>query len=182
MRRQRKIIVHIATSADGYIARKDGSYDWLDRPSPKGNYGMNAFFKTIDTIIWGRKTWDIAAAAGGAASFGPKVQNYVFTHRAAAEAERVEFVNEPVAPFVERLRAKPGKHIWMMGGGGVIGSFLDAGAIDEFAISVIPVLIGEGIPLIEPARRHVEMELIESRPFANGVVQLHYRVMPPKEK
>lgn len=180
MEPERKIIVAIATSADGYIARKDGGIDWLDRPRPKGFYGMDAFMKSIDTIIWGRTTWDMAAGMGGAGGYGARIRNYVFTHRPAAEAAGVEFVNEPVAPFVERLRARPGKNIWMMGGGGVIASFLDAGAIDEFSISVVPTLIGEGIPLVQPARRNVALELISSQAFPDGVVQLHYRVAPPK--
>src|ERR1700690_396402 len=83
MVRKRKIIVYIATSADGFIARTDGSVDWLDRPSPKGNYGMGAFYKSIDTILWGRKTCDMALdfqrkGVSGSA-FDTKVTNYVFT-------------------------------------------------------------------------------------------------------
>src|ERR1044072_322504 len=106
---RRKVIVCIATSADGYIARKDGGIDWLDRPSPKGNYGMGKFMKSIDTIVWGRKTWDEAAARSGIGVCGSRVRHYVFTHRPAAESAGVEFVNEPVGPFVERLRRTPGK-------------------------------------------------------------------------
>ena len=83
MVRKRKIIVYIATSADGFIARADGSVDWLDRPRPKDNYGMGIFYKSIDTILWGRKTCDVAldfqkkGVAGSA--FDPRVKNYVFT-------------------------------------------------------------------------------------------------------
>ena len=83
MVRKRKIIVYIATSADGFIARSDGSFDWLDRPRPKGNYGMGAFYKSIDTVLWGRKTCDIAldfqkkGVTGSA--FDTRVKNYVFT-------------------------------------------------------------------------------------------------------
>ena len=80
---KRKIIVYIATSADGFIARSDGSVDWLDRPRPKGNYGMGAFYKSIDTILWGRKTCDMALAfqkkGVAGTSFDTKVKNYVFT-------------------------------------------------------------------------------------------------------
>ena len=173
----RKIIVYIATSADGYIARADGSVDWLDRPRPRGNYGMGAFFASIDTILWGRKTYDQALTMGGVGGFGPKVKNYVFTHRPpkAPDAD-VEFVNEPIGTFAKRLRERPGKDIFMMGGGGLIASFLDAGQIDEFSISVIPVLIGEGIPLIAPGRRTVPLRLLSTRRFTDGVVHLNYGV------
>jgi dihydrofolate reductase len=179
---KRKIIVRIATSADGFIARRDGSFDWLDRPRPKGNYGMGAFYKSIDTILWGRKTCDMALefqkkGVSGAA-FDTRVKNYVFTRslpQSTAPAG-VEFVNEPIKAFATRLRKKKGKDVWMMGGAGIIASFLDEGEIDEFVISVIPTLIGEGIPLIAPGRRTVPLKLISSTKFTDGVVKLHYAV------
>jgi dihydrofolate reductase len=182
MVRKRKIIVYIATSADGFIARPDGSFDWLERPHPKGNYGMNAFYESIDTILWGRKTCDMAldfqrkGVAGTA--FDTKVKNYVFTRSPlpSAAPEGVEFVNEPIKAFTTRLREQKGKHIWMMGGAGIIASFLDEGEIDEFMISVIPILIGEGIPLISPGRRTVPLKLISCAKFTDGVVKLHYAV------
>jgi dihydrofolate reductase len=178
MKRRRKIIVYIATSADGYIARADGSVDWLNRPRPAGNYGMGAFFRSIDTILWGRKTYAPMLAKGGkGGGFGPKVKNYVFSHRPPpSPAPDVEFVNEPVSVFAQRLRGQPGKDIWMMGGAGLIASFLDAGELDEFIIHVIPIFIGEGIPLIQPQHRLVPLELRSARRFSDGVVRLHYNV------
>ena len=105
------------------------------------------------------------------------MKNYVFTHRPPKKpAKGVEFVNEPIAPFGKRLREQPGKDIWIMGGGGVVASFLDAGQIDEFSIHVIPVLIGEGIPLIAPARRTVPLKLLSTHKFPDGVVHLNYAV------
>ena len=172
----RKIIVSIATSADGFIARKDGGYDWLDRPRTAGDYGMGAFYKTIDTVLWGRKTYDIAMGSGGTRT-GSKIKNYVFTHNPPAKGRKgVQFVNEPVNDFAARLRKEEGKDIWMMGGGGIIASFLDAGEIDEFIIHVIPTFIGEGIPLIEPRHRNVQLELLDSHAYKDGVVKLHYAV------
>jgi dihydrofolate reductase len=184
VKRKRKIIVYIATSADGYIARLDGSVDWLENPRTAGDYGMGAFLRSVDTILWGRKTYDQALGMGGAGGgFGPKVKNYVFTHRPPeSPAPDAEFVNEPVPAFAQRLRAAPGKDIWMMGGGGLIASFLDEGEIDEFIIHVIPTLIGEGIPLIQPGRRTVPLALLSSRRFSDGVVRLHYRVMAKAPK
>lgn len=171
----RKIIVYIATSADGYIARTDGSVDWLDRPRIAGNYGMGKFFRSIDTILWGRKTYDESLGRGGAAMFGLKVKNYIFSHRPPSlPTPGVEFVNEPVGAFAKRLRAEPGKDIWMMGGGGIIASFLDEGEIDEFIIHVIPTLIGEGIPLIAPRHRNIPLVLKSVKRFKDGVVRLQY--------
>jgi len=175
----RKIIVYIATSADGFIARKDHGIDWLDRPHPKGSYGMNAFFRSIDTILWGRKTLDVGLKMGGNLQmFGPRVKNYAFSRNPPKKPiTGVEFVTEPIAEFVARLRAQPGKDIWMMGGGELIASFLDAGLIDEFSIHVIPVFIGEGIPLIAPAHRTVPLKLLNTKKFPDGVVHLNYQVV-----
>ncbi|MEK6757111.1 MAG: dihydrofolate reductase family protein [Bacteroidota bacterium] len=172
----RKIIVYIATSADGYIARPDGSVVWLNRPRAAGDYGMAAFFRSIDTILWGRRTYDLALGMGSkSGGFGPKVKNYVFSHRPPqSPTPGVEFVNEPIGAFAKRRRAASGKHIWMMGGSGLIASFLDEGEIDEFIIHVIPTFIGEGIPLIQPRHRLIPLELQSVRRFSDGVVRLHY--------
>jgi dihydrofolate reductase len=176
-KRERKIIVYIAVSADGYIARPDGGIEWLDRPRPKGNYGMGEFFKSIDTILWGRKTYKPALKMGYPGGFGLKVKNYVFsTTMKGPAAPNVEFVNEPIGPFAQRLRAQPGKDIFMMGGAGLIASFLDVGEIDEFSIHVIPILIGEGIPLVQPRHRNVRLKLISTKRFPDGVVHLNYSV------
>jgi len=176
---QRKIIVYIATSADGYIARPDGNVDWLNRPRPKGDYGMGAFMKSIDTILWGRKTYETTLGFGQSCSmgYGAKIKNYIFTSDPKRfDDSELEFVNEPVKEFTTRLRAQPGKDIWMMGGGGIIASFLDTGELDEFIIHVIPTFIGEGIPLIAPRHRLVPLKLLSVGEYPDGVVRLHYEV------
>jgi dihydrofolate reductase len=115
MTHERKIIVSVATSADGFIGRSDGSVDWLDRPVPKGNYGLDAFYKSIDTILWGRKTCDMAlrfqAEGIPGSAFDTNVKNYVFTHTSPPNPvpKGVEFVDGPVKPFADRLRAVRGK-------------------------------------------------------------------------
>ncbi len=183
----RKIIVYIATSADGYIARPDGNVDWLDRPGTAGDYGMGAFYRSIDTILWGRKTYQVAlefqkAGIRGAA-FDPKVENYIFSHHPpSSAAPPVQFVTGAIPAFARRLRATPGKDIWMMGGASLIASFLDEKEIDEFVIHVIPTLIGEGIPLIAPRHLDVPLQLRSCRRFADGVVRLHYSVVKPKPR
>lgn len=180
--KKRKIIVMIATSADGFIARKDGGVDWLDRPTPKGvDYGMAKFYESIDTILYGRKTYDTAVKfveQGLEIPTDKRVRNFVFSRRRAPKKilPGFEFTKEPIKKFVKRLRAQKGKDIWMMGGGGLIASFLDAGEIDEFIISVIPVFIGEGIPLIAPRHRTVPLKLLSTKKYPDGVVRLHYAV------
>ena len=188
MKLDRKIVVYIATSADGYIARPDGDVEWLNRLPPTTDHGIGKFYRTIDTILWGRKTCDWAVAyhkkAGSQKSiFDKSVTNYVFSRKPPRKPiPGAEFVSDPVKSFARRLRAKPGKHIWMMGGGELIASFLDAGEIDEFDIHVIPVFIGEGIPLIAPRHRDVPLRLLSTRKYPDGVVRLHYQVIQPQGK
>jgi len=183
----RKIIVYIATSTDGYIARRNGSVDWLDRPPIKGNYGMGEFYRSIDTVLWGRKTYDMALGFKADGKAGTesdsKVKNYVFSRRPPRKpVAGAEFVKEPISEFAQRLRSLAGKDIWMMGGAGIIASFLDAGEIDEFIIHVIPTFIGEGIPLVAPGQRTVALKLLSTKKFSDGVVRLHYSVTKEKPK
>jgi dihydrofolate reductase len=175
--KRRKVIVHIATSADGYIAGTDGDLEWLtSRPAPEGFYGMNAFMKSIDTKLLGRKTYEVSLRMG--AKFDSKSRSIVFSRRAppADAPPGVEFVNGAIGPFLSRLREHPGKDIWLMGGGELIASFLDEQSIDEFVVSVVPVFIGDGIPLVARRHRHVPLDLHSIERFEDGVVQLHYRV------
>lgn len=177
MNSRRKIITYIATSADGYIARPDGDFSWLNRPELQDNYGYEAFIESIDTVLWGRKTYEIGLKGGDNLGMGPKVTNYVFSKNPPEKRPAgIEFVNDPVGAFAKRLRAQPGKDIWMMGGAAIIASFLDAGEIDEFSIHVIPIFIGEGIPLVQPRHRTIPLKLISTKTFEDGVVHLNYAV------
>jgi dihydrofolate reductase len=174
---QRKIIVNIATSADGYVARRDGNLDWLtERPSPKGFYGLPEFERSVDAKVLGRKTFDRAVQMG--ARFSADAVRYVFSRQPPPPSAPpgVHFVTESIGAFAKRLRAESGKNVWMMGGGEIIGSFLDEGAIDEFIINVVPIFIGKGIPLIPPRHRDVSLGLLGVQQFPDGVAQLHYDV------
>jgi dihydrofolate reductase len=179
----RKIIAYLATSADGYIARPDGDVEWLNRRPHDVDYGMKKFYASIDTILWGRKTYDwlldYSRQRGQTTGlFDTNVANYVFSRKPPKRTPAgVEFVTQSVKSFARRLRAAPGKHVWMMGGASLIASFLDAGELDEFDIHVIPVLIGEGIPLIAPRHRDIELRLLGSKRYQDGVVRLRYEVL-----
>jgi dihydrofolate reductase len=177
----RKIIVNIATSADGYVARPDGNLEWLtERPVPKGFYGLPEFERSTDAKILGRKTFDWSLQMG--ARFSAGAVHYVFSRRPppASVPAGVHFVTDSIAAFAERLRTQAGKNVWMMGGGEIIGSFLDEDAIDEFIITVVPTFIGEGIPLLAPRHREVALRLLGVQQFPDGVVQLHYEVQGSK--
>ena len=176
---RRKVIVHIATSADGYIARPDGDLEWLtSRPAPKGFYGMNAFMKTVDTKLIGRKTYDMSVQLG--AIFDPKSPAIIFSRQPppAVPPPGVVFAKGDIGTVVSDLKGQRGKNIWLMGGGDLIASALDADVIDDFIVSVVPVFIGDGIPLIARRQRQTPLELQGVERFDDGLVQLHYHVRP----
>ena len=141
---------------------------------------MGEFLKSIDTILWGRKTYSKGIEMGMekrmASGFGAGIGNYV-SHgkRRNRRWQDSGFVSEPIKAFAQGLRKKRGKNIWMMGGGELIASFLDEGEIDEFSINVVPILIGEGIALIQPRHRLIRLKLLSSKEFSDGVVGLRYQ-------
>jgi dihydrofolate reductase len=176
MPRKRKFIVSVTTSADGFIARPDDSFDFLDRPRPKGNYGMNAFLDSVDTVLWGRRTYDLSVKFGRSEGFAGK-KNYVFSRTSLEAANpNVVIVNQNITEFANKLRDEKGKHIWLMGGAGLVASFLDCEQVDEFIIKLVPRMIGEGIPLVAPRHRNLALKLLKSKAFPDGVVSLHYSV------
>ena len=133
--------------------------------------------RSVDTKLLGRKTYELSLRLG--ANFdSQQTRTVVFSRHAppAGAPSGVEFANGAISPFVSRLREQPGKDIWLMGGGEIIASFLDEDAIDEFVVSVTPVFIGDGIPLIARRHRHVPLDLQSVERFEDGVVQLRYRV------
>lgn len=171
----RKIIAYLATSADGFIARPDGDVAWLDRPRPRGNYGMGAFMKSVDTLVMGRATYDVGKKLGPIAL--PGMKTIILSRSLAPEGENGAVVESgDASDLAARWRAQEGKDIWLMGGAVVFGEFLDAGVLDELIIHVVPVLIGAGIPLLDPKPRTTELKLLSSRKFPDGVVQLRYSV------
>jgi len=171
----RKIIAYLATSADGFIARPDGDVAWLDRPRPSDEYGMPAFLRSVDTVVMGRVTWETGQKLGGTVVEGKR--NIILSRTLpfhAVPGARVE--NIEAAELAKRLRAEKGRNVWLMGGADVFGAFLSAGALDEIIIHIVPVLIGTGIPLLDPTARQIELKLKSTRKFADGVVRLHYQL------
>jgi dihydrofolate reductase len=169
----RKVVLGLGISLDGYIARPDGSVDFLFMPKDYGK-DLGTFLKKLDVAILGRKTYDIAKALGGG-DFG-NTKPYVFSRSLPpGERDGIIFVNESPADLVARLRAQPGKDMWLMGGGELAREFLKADLVDEMYIGILPVLIGEGIPLFPSGFPQREFELVENKSYSRGLVALMYR-------
>lgn len=177
----RKFVYYCAVSADGFIARQDGSVDWLESREA-ADYGIEEFMAGVDTIVWGRTTFEgYGMKPPGLEPFGKGVRHIILSHRPPPPGAdpRAEFTAQPAKDLARRLRGEPGKDVWLMGGGVSAAAFLDAGQVDEVFVHVIPVLLGVGIPLFGARARDVPLELRESKSFPDGVVRLRYRVQPP---
>lgn len=178
----RKVILGLGVSLDMYIARPDGAVDFLFLPN---DYLMTEFFAGVDTAAFGRKTLDAALKMSNGASFGDSIAMYVFSRtRPAGKRGEFTFVDQSPETFVKRLRKKPGKNIWLMGGGELTREFLQADLVDELHLGLIPVLLGEGIPLFPSGFPQRDFTLIENKSYSLGLVVLKYeRTRPvPKSK
>lgn len=169
----RKIILYIAAGLDGYIAGPNGEIDWL----PIGqDYGYKEFVAGIDTLLMGRKTYELML------TFGwwdyPGMKAYVFTRRPdrMEKDENVIFTADDPAGVVAEIRKTPGKDIWLVGGGEVVKAFLDQGLIDEAVIAIVPIVLGDGIPLFPKGARRTTFKLTELKKFDSGLVMTKYIV------
>jgi dihydrofolate reductase len=172
----RKVTFGGANSLDNFIAREDGAVDWL-MWSDEAAAVMKDFWQKIDTILMGRKTYEVGLKLSkGKKNPYPNFKTYVFS-RTLKEADGVEIVSENAAQFVRDLKARDGgKEICMMGGGDFARTLFEAGLIDEIGFNIHPVLLGRGIPLFHEMKRQIDLELIEARAFKNGCVLVSYRV------
>jgi dihydrofolate reductase len=174
----RTVTYGAACSLDGFITGKNEDIGWL-------HYSLDVqaitrdYWKSVDTILMGRKTWDFAVrmAGGGAGSGSSKIRSYVFSRTLKTiDAKGVELVSDDAGAFVQGLKARPGKGICVMGGGELAASLFAAGVIDEVGVNVHPVLLGTGVPLFLDAGCRTQLELLQSRVIDGGCVYSTYRV------
>ena len=182
----RKVKYFVANSLDNYIARKDGAVDWLFMDGT--DYGMSEFFKSIDAVLLGRKTYEFALRQNpkpkrkskktkDESSSDSGMKSYVFSRTMKnAPDEGARIVSENAGEFVRNLKNEAGKDIWLMGGGELAGSLFAENVVDEINLNIHPVLLGSGIPLFSEIDKQIDLELIECKPHKNGCVQVTYRV------
>jgi dihydrofolate reductase len=170
----RKVVFGGANSLDNYLARPDHAVDWL-LWGDEAAAVMADYWKTFDTILMGRKTYEVALRSGTGAGY-PGMKTYVFSRTLADPGGGVTVVRDDAAGFVRTLKEQDGKDICLMGGGELARSLFEAGLIDEIGFNIHPVLLGSGVPLFHPMTRQIDLELLECRPFKNGCVYVTYRV------
>lgn len=169
----RRVKYFVACSLDGFIARADGSVDWLLMDQ---DYGMSAFFKSVDVAVMGRKTFEKMLELTPKQTSFPRMENYVFSTSLKEGPGKVKFVSGDVGEWVEIVRTRSGKDIWLVGGGDLVRQFLAKGVVDEIALTIHPRLLGSGIPLFPAPYPEMELELIRCEEYSTGLVQAFYRV------
>jgi dihydrofolate reductase len=174
MPNERKISLFIAMSLDGYIAKPDGDISFLDEMNQDGeDYGYNSFIESVDTVILGRKTYDKILSMGIESPYGDR-DVLVLTRSPKDNSGKTTFYSGNLKELVTTLKCKPGKTIYCDGGAEIISQLMYENLIDEMTISIIPVLLGEGIRLFGSNFQEKKIKLMESKTFKKGLVQFHY--------
>jgi len=170
-----KTILYISMSIDGFIAKKDGSVDFLNPYNEGGDdYGYKEFYDSVGTIVMGNNTYKQFGNTKEFKEYYEGKPIFVFSRSAKGKDGYVTFVSRDVKEFVENLETKDNKHIWLLGGASIVNEFLKDNLIDEFIITTIPVLLGDGVPLFKGGSHEESLKLIDVKNFKKGVVQLHY--------
>jgi dihydrofolate reductase len=173
--KMRKVTFHVANSLDNYIARADGAVDWL-MSSDDTTRIMRDYWKTIDTLLLGRRTHEFALKHGGSNPY-MGMKTYVFSRTLKDDQSGVvEIVSTDAAEFVRRLKRRKGRDICVLGGGELAASLFAANLIDEVGLNIHPVLLGSGVPLFHSMKRQINLELISNETLKNGCVYVTYRV------
>jgi dihydrofolate reductase len=161
-------------SLDGYIAKTDNSLDFLSIVEQEGqDYGYSDFVKSIDTIIIGRKTFDKVNSMGFEYPHKDK-EVYIISRTSRPDNETFKYYTDSLKELILKLKCRPGKNIYCDGGAEIVNELLRDNLIDEFFISVIPIMLGNGIPLFNKGRPELKLRLITTSHFDKGLVQLHY--------
>jgi dihydrofolate reductase len=174
MKALRRVRYQVASSLDGYIAGPNGEYDWIVMDP---DIDFTGLFEQFDTLLMGRKTYEMMSQSGGGDDQGQKVVVVSRTLR-AEQHPKVTVINDAVREAVTALKAQPGKDIWLFGGGELFRSLLDLGVVDSVEIAVIPVLLGGGIAMLPTPAMRRKLSLRQHHVYSkSGIVLLEYDVL-----
>jgi dihydrofolate reductase len=181
MEQNRKVILYIAQSLDGFIAGQNDDISWLSVvEAPNQDYGYQKFIEQVDTVIMGRKTYEKVLSFG--IEFPHKNRKcFVLSHTKTGLDENVEFFNGNIKSLIQTIREREGCHIFIDGGSEVVKEFFIQELIDEYVISIIPIIIGNGIRLFQENEKKSMLQLVDTKSYDTGLVQLHYRTIRDKQ-
>ncbi|MFE6076597.1 dihydrofolate reductase family protein [Paenibacillus sp. NPDC057886] len=179
----RKVILDLAVTLDGFIEGKNGEVDWCIMDS---DMGFNDFLNRIDTILYGRKSYDLWGQftpenenTDGEKEFWDSIhtkEKYVFSKNKKETDNKAIYINDNIIEEVIKLKNKPGKDIWLYGGANLITTFINLELVDEFRLSIHPVILGEGKPLFIDVKQRINLKTVDTRTFTSGIVQVIYHL------
>jgi dihydrofolate reductase len=167
----RKVVLGLAVSLDGFIEGPNGEYDWCFTDQ---DYGLNDFFKRIDSIFVGRKSYEISLGLENGISGFPKFKEYVFSKTLNTVKEGATIVKGDILSEVTKIKNEPGKDIWLFGGAELTSSLINLGLVDEIGLAVHPLILGSGKPLFNNIRERIQLKLIDTKTYSTGLVYLTY--------
>lgn len=174
MKAERKVILYIAMSLDGYIAKQDDDISFLSMVDQEDeDYGYKSFIATVDAVIMGRRTYDKVLSLGFDFPHS-HVDAYIVTRTHRPTIGTIKFYTGSLRELVAKLKSQPGKNIFVDGGALVVNELLKENLIDEFYISIIPILLGDGIALFKGGLPETPLKLVSAESFDKGLVQVHY--------
>lgn len=173
-----RIKLYIATSLDGFIARENGSIDWLTKyeNNPETDYGYSEFYASIGKVLMGRKTYEQALGFGEWPYREKK--SYVFTRQKESirRENNVEFISEDIGEFVRQLKRNTEEDIWLVGGSQIIKVFFEENLVQDLIVFVVPMILGSGIPLFDHIGKEIGFRTGRVERYENGLVKLEYEV------
>ena len=167
----RKVILGLAVSLDGFIEGPNGEYDWCVMDP---EYDLNEFFKRVDSIFVGRKTYEMSLGMEGGPPGFPKFKEYVFSTTLAKVKDGAMLINKNIEAEVGTIKRQQGKDIWLFGGANLTTSLLNLGLVDELSLAVYPVILGGGKPLFSNIDKRIGLKLLASRSYSTGLITLNY--------
>jgi len=169
----RKIILGLAVSLDGFIEGPNGEYDWCFTDQ---DYGMKHFLQRIDCLFMGRKTYEMAAAAGDGGTGFSRMKSYVFSTTLDRVKKDAILVKGDTKSEVEKIKNKDGKDIWLFGGAGLTSSLMNLGLVDYIWLAIHPILLGRGKPLFADIKEPIKLKLIDTKTYDTGLVSVIYEI------
>lgn len=170
----RKVILGVAVSLDGFIEGPQGEYDWCFTDQ---DYGMSDFFKQIDTIVMGRKSYEVASSMGGSSPW-KGITTYVYSNTlSAVEGNDTKLVSGDLVAETKKLKAAPGKDIWLFGGAQLTTLFINEKLVDELWLAVHPILLGAGKSLFHNIADRYKLQLLETKTYDSGLFSVKYALL-----
>ncbi|MBL7697464.1 MAG: dihydrofolate reductase [Chitinophagaceae bacterium] len=167
----RKLILQLAVSLDGFIEGPNGEFDWCFTDQ---DYGMKEFFKRIDAVFFGRKSYEVAMSIPDNAGWMPPVKQYIFSNTLTSVEQPAELVQGDTISKVTSIKSQPGKDIWLFGGASLTKSLLEAKLVDELILAVHPILLGNGKRLFQDITDRINLKLLHTKEYSSGLVMLSY--------